>query len=142
MTKCLIDTGPIVAFFDESDSYCGEIRSFLKNFKGRFFTSLAIVTEVSYLLSDNKKVQRNFIEWIKDGAITLLNQENEDFVLIHSLMEKYSDRPMDFADASLVALSEKYMIKDILTLDSDFLFYKTKKGKPLTIINKEMIETG
>ncbi|MCR8640855.1 hypothetical protein BEN44_20100 [Leptospira interrogans serovar Ricardi] len=60
--------------------------------------------------------------------------------LIHHYMEKYSDRLMDFADASLVSLSEIYEIKDILTLDSDFLFYKTKKGKALNILNSEMIK--
>ncbi|MBM9499219.1 PIN domain-containing protein [Leptospira sp. 201903071] len=141
MIKAIIDTGPIVAFFDESDAYCTRIRSFLKDFKGRLFTTLAVVTEVSYLLSDNKKIQNSFIEWIKDGAITILNQDNEHFTLIYHYMEKYSDRPMDFADASLVSLSEVYGIKDILTLDSDFLFYKTKKGKALNIINSEMIKS-
>ncbi|RHX83414.1 type II toxin-antitoxin system VapC family toxin [Leptospira stimsonii] len=141
MIKVIIDTGPIVAFFDESDVYCTEVRSFLKVFKGRLFTTLAVVTEVSYLLSDNKKIQNSFIEWIKDGAITILNQDNEHFSSIHHYMEKYSDRPMDFADASLVSLSEIYGIKDILTLDSDFLFYKTKKGKALNIINSQMIKS-
>ncbi|EMJ92545.1 hypothetical protein LEP1GSC193_4063 [Leptospira alstonii serovar Pingchang str. 80-412] len=48
---------------------------------------------------------------------------------------------MDFADVSLVSLSEIYGIKDILTLGSDFLFYKTKKGKALNIINSEMIKS-
>lgn len=127
MIKVIIDTGPIVAFFDESDIYCSEIRSFLKNFKGRLVTTLAVVTEVSYLLSDNKKVQSSFIEWVKDGAIIILNQDNEHFPLIHHHMEKYSDRPMDFADASLISLSEIYGIKDILTLDSDFFFTKLKR---------------
>ncbi|EMY77709.1 putative toxin-antitoxin system, toxin component, PIN family [Leptospira weilii serovar Ranarum str. ICFT] len=93
------------------------------------------------MLSDNKKIQNSFIEWIKDGAITILNQDNEHFSSIHHYMEKYFDRPMDFADASLVSLSEIYGIKDILTLDSDFLFYKTKKGKALNIINSEMIKS-
>ncbi|AKH76247.1 type II toxin-antitoxin system VapC family toxin [Leptospira interrogans] len=92
------------------------------------------------MLSNNKKIQNSFIEWIKDGAITILKQDNEHFPLIHHYMEKYSDRPMDFADASLVSLSEIYEIKDILTLDSDFLFYKTKKGKALNILNSEMIK--
>ncbi|TGK17613.1 type II toxin-antitoxin system VapC family toxin [Leptospira stimsonii] len=141
MIKAIIDTGPIVAFFDESDTYCSNIRLFLKDFKGRLFTTIAVVTEVSYLLSDNKQVQHSFIEWIKDGAVTILNQDNDHFPLIHYYMEKYSDRPMDFADASLVSISEIYGIKDILTLDSDFLFYKTKKGKALSIINSEMIKT-
>ncbi|WP_254846942.1 type II toxin-antitoxin system VapC family toxin [Leptospira alexanderi] len=105
------------------------------------FSNLAVVTEVSYLLSDNKKIRNFFIEWIQNGAITILNQDNTHFPLIHFYMEKYSDRPMDFADASLVALSEIYEIKEILTLDRDFLFYKTKKGKTLKIVNSEMIRS-
>ncbi|HMV45305.1 MAG TPA: PIN domain-containing protein [Leptospiraceae bacterium] len=139
MIKSLIDTGPIVAFFDESDSYCQDIRNFLKDFKGHFYTNLAITTEVCYLLSDSKKTRNSFLQWIKDGAITILAQENKDFILIQYFMEKYSDRPMDFADASLIVLSESHGIKDILTLDSDFLFYKNKKGKSLNILNKDMI---
>ncbi|EMJ87271.1 putative toxin-antitoxin system, toxin component, PIN family [Leptospira meyeri serovar Semaranga str. Veldrot Semarang 173] len=42
-------------------------------------------------------------------------------------MDKYADRPMDFADASLMTISEAYEIQNIFTLDSDFRFYKSKK---------------
>ncbi|NCN08525.1 MAG: PIN domain-containing protein [Leptospira sp.] len=140
MIKALIDTGPIVAFFDESDFYCAKCRLFLKDFNGKLFTSLAVVTEVSYLLADNKKVQKSFIEWIKNGAITILNQDNQQFDSILAFMEKYSDRPMDFADASLMTISEIYDIRNIFTLDSDFLFYKSRKGKLLKILNENMIK--
>ncbi len=140
MIKALIDTGSIVAFFDESDHHCKQVRNFLKNFKGRLFCTLAVVTEVSYLLSDNQRIRNSFIEWIKDGAITILNQDNDHFAIIHDFMEKYSDRPMDFADASLMAASELHKINDIFTLDSDFRFYKNKKGKSIHIINSEMLE--
>ena len=40
------------------------------------------------------------------------------------LMEQYRDRPMDFADASLVLLAEQTGYRQILTLDSDFFFYR------------------
>ncbi|TGN10393.1 type II toxin-antitoxin system VapC family toxin [Leptospira ilyithenensis] len=140
MIKAIIDTGPIVAFFDESDNYCLQCRSFLKNFKGRLFTSLAVVTEVSYLLSDNKRIQKAFIEWIDNNAISILNQDNKQFSSILFFMDKYSDRPMDFADASLMTISEFYEIPNIFTLDSDFRFYKSKKGKSLKIINESMIK--
>jgi uncharacterized protein len=139
MIKAIIDTGPIVAFFDESDNHCLQSRTFLKNFKGRLFTSLAVVTEVSYLLSDKKKIQQGFIEWIDNNAIIILNQDNEQFGTISFFMEKYSDRPMDFADASLMTISEFYDITNIITLDSDFRFYKSKKGKSLKILNENMI---
>ncbi|MCW7463134.1 type II toxin-antitoxin system VapC family toxin [Leptospira limi] len=140
MIKAIIDTGPIVAFFDESDNYCLQCRSFLKNFKGKLYTTLAVVTEVSYLLSDNKRIQKAFIEWIDNNAISILNQDNEQFSSILFYMEKYSDRPMDFADASLMTISEVYEIPNIFTLDSDFRFYKSKKGKSLKIINESMIK--
>ncbi|TGM45967.1 type II toxin-antitoxin system VapC family toxin [Leptospira vanthielii] len=140
MIKAIIDTGPIVAFFDESDNYCLQCRSFLKNFNGRLYTSLAVVTEVSYLLSDNKRIQKAFIEWIDNNAISILNQDNEQFSSILFFMDKYADRPMDFADASLMTISEAYEIQNIFTLDSDFRFYKSKKGKSLKIINESMIK--
>lgn len=140
MIKAIIDTGPIVAFFDESDHYCLQCRSFLKNFKGRLFTTLAVVTEVCYLLSDNKRIQKAFIEWIENNAISILNQDNEHFGSILFFMDKYSDRPMDFAGASLMTISEFYEIPNIFTLDSDFRFYKSKKGKSLKIINENMIK--
>jgi predicted nucleic acid-binding protein len=57
-------------------------------------------------------------------------------------MEKYSDRPMDFADASLKTASEIYEINAIITIDSDFLFYKNKKNKLISILNAEMIKTS
>ncbi|TGM22797.1 type II toxin-antitoxin system VapC family toxin, partial [Leptospira meyeri] len=107
---------------------------------GRLFTSLAVVTEVSYLLSDNKRIQKAFIEWIDNNAISILNQDNEQFGSILFFMDKYADRPMDFADASLMTISEAYEIQNIFTLDSDFRFYKSKKGKTLKIINESMIK--
>jgi predicted nucleic acid-binding protein len=39
---------------------------------------------------------------------------------------------MDLADASLVVLSEKLKIKEIITIDSDYYIYRT--------IEKEMIK--
>ncbi len=39
-------------------------------------------------------------------------------------MERYSDTPMDVADASLVSLAELSGLRRILTLDSDFQVYR------------------
>ena len=48
-----------------------------------------------------------------------------------ALMRKYTDTPMDFADASLVLLGEKTSVRDILTLDRrGFSTYRTSTGKP------------
>lgn len=39
-------------------------------------------------------------------------------------MDKYADRPMDLADATLVALAEDQGHRKIFSLDSDFHIYR------------------
>jgi predicted nucleic acid-binding protein len=41
-----------------------------------------------------------------------------------ALMDKYADRPMDLADATLVALAEIRNQRRIFTLDDDFTIYR------------------
>jgi uncharacterized protein len=47
-------------------------------------------------------------------------------VRMRDLMEKYADLPMDFADASLVAVSERLKIGKVFTLDRHFRVYKPR----------------
>lgn len=141
MTDAIIDTGPIKALFDEKDKYSASIRKFFKNFSGQLFTTLAVVTEVSYLLDENKFLQLGFIEWIKDNAIKVIEINNDDFQSILKYMTKYRDTPMDFADASLVILANKLKMKRIISLDSDFEVYRTFTGKSFENLTADLIQS-
>ena len=57
-----------------------------------------------------------------------------DYDRLLSLMERYSDRPMDLADATLVLAAERTGYSQILTLDSDFLFYRINDRSSFDII--------
>jgi len=46
-----------------------------------------------------------------------------------NLLKRYSNVPMDLADASILLAAEEKGIHDILTFDSDYRIYKLKKGK-------------
>ena len=50
------------------------------------------------------------------------------------LMDKYNDRPMDLAAASLVAAAERLGSQRIFTLDSDFHIYRLADGSALECI--------
>ena len=50
------------------------------------------------------------------------------------LMERYADRPMDLADATLVALAEELRLKRIFTLDSDFRIYRLHGRQAFEIV--------
>ena len=52
-----------------------------------------------------------------------------------SLIEKYADTPMDFADATLVLLAEGLNVHEILTLDRrGFATYRTRQRRHLQLV--------
>jgi len=51
-----------------------------------------------------------------------------------SLMEKYRDRPMDLADATLVAAAESLDTTRIITLDSDFFIHRFRDSAAFEVL--------
>ena len=49
-------------------------------------------------------------------------------------MDKYADRPMDVADATLVALAEARNERRIFTLDADFHIYRIHGRRRFEIV--------
>lgn len=50
-------------------------------------------------------------------------------------MEKYSDLPMDYADATLVLLGERIGVSAILTLDRrGFSVYRSSRGRHFSMV--------
>jgi predicted nucleic acid-binding protein len=131
MQKTLIDSGPLIALFDKSDSYHLKVLNFLKNYKGKLVTSVAVVTEVSHILDFNLQVQIDFLKWIELGGLELYNITQNDIADIRIMMQKYIDIPMDFADATLMYIANKEKIKNIISIDNDFDIYRTLKKQNL-----------
>lgn len=132
MRNTLIDAGPIIALFNKNDKYYKKVTEFLKSYKGELISTWPVITEVSHMLGFSVQAQIDFLTWVHLGGIVVESIEKGDIGRIIDLAEKYSDVPMDLADASLVVLAEKFNIKEIITIDSDYYIYRT--------IKKEMIE--
>ncbi|MDR1997765.1 MAG: PIN domain-containing protein [Candidatus Margulisbacteria bacterium] len=120
----LIDAGPLIALFDKDDKYHKRIKKFISGQKYQFISTVAVVTEVAHMLDFNVNVQLDFLEWIKNNGLNLCAIQQEDIPRIIELTKKYADRPMDFADATLVIAAEKIGVKTIISLDADFDIYR------------------
>jgi hypothetical protein len=58
---------------------------------------------------------------LEHGDVEIAELSPELRTRMRVLMDKYQDRPMDLADASLVVLAEKRGLRDVFTLDhADF----------------------
>ncbi len=132
MKKILIGSGPLIALFDRSDKYHQASTEFIKKNRSELITTLASVTEVLHLLDFKRNAQVDFLSWVDAGAVTVKTITTDDFQRIKELIVKYSDLPMDFADACLVFLGEKMNISKVATIDRDFDIYKLKGKKSFT----------
>jgi uncharacterized protein len=124
--KVVIDSGPIIALFDKDDRYHRKAKEFIKDFKGELITNYAVITEATHLLDFSIHAQTDFIQWILEGGISVMEIYADDLFRVIELMRKYSDLPGDFADATLIALCERLKIKEIASIDNDFTVYRLK----------------
>lgn len=134
MHSALLDTGVFVALLDRSERNHQRCVDLFSAFEGKLLTTEPVLTETVYLLGPSVKAQRNAINFIlKEGAI-LVPQSVASLTRASALMEKYSDIPMDLADATLVVLAEETGIREVFTLDiRGFSAYRTKDRKDFTL---------
>lgn len=129
MNAALVDTGPLVALFVRNDPDHARVSRWLREFRGKLLTTWPVLTEVCHFLSP--QVALRFLRWVEAGGAGLVELPADELAEVTRSMEKYLDRPMDLADASLVWLAGRSGVRDILTVDaSDFATFRTPQGKP------------
>jgi predicted nucleic acid-binding protein len=132
----LLDTGPLVAYLDGGDPGHGEVVSCLEGFSGQLATTSSVITEAMYFVSANRQGARLLAEFIATTRTEVYDLcRPPELLEAASLMEKYADTPMDFADATLVLLAEALGVRDILTLDRrGFSTYRTRRRRSLRLV--------
>jgi uncharacterized protein len=124
----VVDSGFFIALFDENDRLHERCRAFLKDYRGRFLTTEAVLTETMALLTSAQQLR--CIEWLGNVAqagLLDVDRSPVDWRGAEKLLRKYNDLPMDFADATVVLLALKTDSREILTADSrDFAVYRLK----------------
>ena len=126
MSELLIDTGPLLAAFNQRDQHHAFAVAIMRQHNQPFVTSMAVMTEIMYLARARLgwHVQDKLFVMVERGDIRIEHTTTNDFARVATLMQKYRDLPMNFADATLVALAERLGSKRIFTIDSDFLLYR------------------
>ena len=126
----VIDSGPCVALFDRDDDYHDTAVRFIRRQQRPLLSTLAVVTEVMYLLDFSIQSQVDFLAWVHSGAVQIVEADDADFQRVIQLMRKYSDLPMDFTAGLLVAICERLGVKQVATVDGDFTIYRYRgRGK-------------
>ncbi|OFZ94373.1 MAG: hypothetical protein A2Z64_03175 [Betaproteobacteria bacterium RIFCSPLOWO2_02_67_12] len=129
MSSALVDTGPLVAWFDKSDPDFRRARRFFASFKGQLFSTWPVLTEVSHLVPPY--VSDRMLGWVGDGGVVLVDLPAESVLAMRQTMARYADNPMDLADASLLWLGDQLDLTEVITLDRGFSAFRTPSGRAL-----------
>ena len=118
MRSIVVDTGPLVAWFDPDDKHHHRAERWLKLHGAGFrrYTTLAVLTEALHLI-DSAGAGAALLDWIAAGGLVIVAVENADLRAISARMLRYRDTPMDFADASLLWLADRLGTRSVLTID-------------------------
>lgn len=133
----LTDTGPLVALLDARDPQHQTCRAAgLRLPPSPFLTTWPCFTEAMYLLGSagGPPFQAALWEMQRRNRLIVTEMTTAEVSRCAELMTKYQDRPMDLADASLVAVSEARRFARLFTVDSDFRFYRLASGAMLELV--------
>lgn len=121
----LIDTGAILALLDRSDRWHESCLRVFGELRLPLLTSEAVLTELFHLVGDGRREMEAAWQFVRSGAVVLGAIEDAELPYIQEMMSRYWDRPMDFADGTLVHLARRESISTILTVDyADFATYR------------------
>ena len=118
MRAVIVDTGPLVAYFDRDDHDHASVHAWFaaRASKFRLLTTEAVVTEATHLLDFNVAVQTAFLAWAA-RAMAVLPVPQTAYDELAAWMNGYAKVPMDFADATVLWLYRETRESQILTLD-------------------------
>lgn len=134
MADALLDTGVLVALLDRDERNHEVCVELFAGFRGRLLTTEPVLTEALHLLGPRHADQEPCLDFIVRGGALLVPTTPEVLARCRELMRRYRDTPMDFADATLVALAELAGTVDVFTLDRrGFSTYRTRGRKAFRI---------
>ena len=135
MTSVIIDTGPLVALLNRRERHHAWVKAVLDTIEPPIFTCDPVLSESCFLLQDISGGQDAILELVARGIMRSDFRVTGEIESLRALMKKFSDVPMSLADACLVRMTELDPHGVVLTLDSDFKIYRSKRRQVLPTIS-------
>lgn len=116
----LVDSGPLIAAFDQSDGDHEACAELLLHVSGPLILPATVVAEVGFMLARQRfgaAAEASFLRTLADETFVSVDLLVEDYARMADLVEQYDNLPLGTTDASVIALAERLRIEQIATLD-------------------------
>jgi len=134
MTLC--DAGPLIAIIDADEPDHDACLDEIDELALPLVTTWPAFTEAMYLLGEAGGIagQRALWTLVHTDRLILADLSTTAVERSAQLMDKYATRPMDLADATLVALAEEQGHRKIFSLDTDFHIYRIRGRQRFDVV--------
>jgi predicted nucleic acid-binding protein len=139
----LCDTGPLVAAFNKTDNDHARCLRFLAQNWTRLVVPSMAVTEICHLLADpvrrgSSALAAEFCAAIADDELRVIEVTPHDYRRMSELLMTYASLRLQAVDACVIALAERFDLREVATLDRrDYLIVAPRhlpKGQRLKVL--------
>jgi uncharacterized protein len=126
MIQRIADSGFIIAWNSADKRERNWARGEMRKWGGPFLTCEGALIEAAHFLPPPLVARA-----VQDGSFEVAFDLAEQIQAVEGLLQKYSDRDMDFTDACIVRMAELYPNCVVFTVDHDFDVYRRFKDQPI-----------
>lgn len=136
MEIVIADTGFVVALTNRSDTRHAAV-SVAYAQQQSILLPQTVLAEVAYLLGREAGIGIvvAFLRGLTASRFSLIELVEQDVSRVAEILEQYADSRIDFVDASIMAVAERFNIVTVLTLDQrDFSLFRPSHCKSFTLL--------
>lgn len=133
MKPVILDTGPLVTWFCPRDIHHDWAVGVFDQLSSGMLVCESVLTEVCHLIAKDGAPPAAVLKLVERNDLVLVPLTYE-IAAIRSLMERYNDVPMDFADACVTRLAELHDNASVCTTDSDFVVYRKNRRQAIPLV--------
>ena len=117
MSRVVLDSGPLIALLNPNDPRHRHCRDWFASFDGEMILPAPVLTEVCWHLESWPDIEAAFVRSAARGEFTLVELDAALLERAADLVAQYRDFPLGSTDASVIAIAERFSVREIATLD-------------------------
>ena len=134
MTSVLVDASYLIAIYNRSDPFHKQCMQVNDSLTRPLVTCEPVIAEALHILRRKPEAAMSILASIQQQLLLIPFNLSQSVSAIAELMDKYNDTPADLADACLIQMADELNTGDILTLDSDFRYYRWRKTRHFNLL--------
>ena len=123
MKPVIMDAGPLIAWLCIKDSHHHWAIQTFDRLPSGLLVCEAVLAEACHLVAKDGVPPAEVLKLVEQTDLILISLAGQTGH-IRSLLQRYADAPMDFADACVVRLAELHPDATVCTTDGHFRFFR------------------